>query len=175
MSVYSVDRQRLKSLCKLAHEKGIGLATAHNVVRHTLKFFAYKLTAVQQLQSAGNEKRIRQWFKTFIHPKSINILDVMFFFTDETCFYLSGYVSSHNSRLLSPDNPRAVHETPLYDHKVAVYLQYPNETLLVLYYLQRQWIVNTIVQYSTMLLDSLRKKRSITPGSSKMTLLRYGC
>jgi transposase len=48
-----------KSLCKLAPEKDIGLATAHKSVREKLNLFPYKLTAVQELKPADHEKRIQ--------------------------------------------------------------------------------------------------------------------
>jgi hypothetical protein len=47
------------SLRKLAQEKDVGLATAHKAVREKLNLFPYKVTAVQELKPANDEKRIK--------------------------------------------------------------------------------------------------------------------
>jgi hypothetical protein len=89
-----------KSLCKLAREEGIRLATAHKVVQKQLKLFPYKVTTVQDLRPADHEKRICycEWFTNFIQTKTGNILDVTFFI-DEAGFHLSGYVNTQKTQL----------------------------------------------------------------------------
>jgi hypothetical protein len=37
-----------QSLCELAQQKDIGLATAHKALRENLNLFPYKVTAVQE-------------------------------------------------------------------------------------------------------------------------------
>jgi transposase len=55
----SMLRRPSKSLRKLAQEKDIRLATAHKAVREKLNLFPYKVTAVQELKPADQEKRIQ--------------------------------------------------------------------------------------------------------------------
>ena len=50
-----------------------------------------------------------------------DVLDVTFF-TDEAWFHLLGYVNSQNSRLWSFYNSHSLHETPLHDKKVGVWV-----------------------------------------------------
>jgi transposase len=54
-----VRRSPSKSLRKLEQEEDIGLPTAHKAVREKLNLFPYKVTAVQELKPADDEKRIR--------------------------------------------------------------------------------------------------------------------
>jgi transposase len=112
-----------KSLHKLAQEKDIGLATAHKAVREKLNLFQYKVTAVQELKQAFHEKLIRycECFTNFIQTKTAEILDVTFF-RNEAWFHLSGYVNTQNTRLLSSEIPYAVHEKPLHDQKLGVWV-----------------------------------------------------
>jgi hypothetical protein len=51
-----------KLLRKLAQEKDIGLATTHKAVREKLKLFPYNVTAVKELKSADNAKRIQHFY-----------------------------------------------------------------------------------------------------------------
>jgi hypothetical protein len=62
-------------LRKLAQEKYIGLATAHKAVREKLKFFSYKVTAVQELKHAYYEKRIQHLVK--VHSDVPNALYIL--------------------------------------------------------------------------------------------------
>jgi hypothetical protein len=55
----SMLRSASKSLCKLALEKYIGLATAHKAVGRKWNLFPCKVTAVQELKPADHEKRIQ--------------------------------------------------------------------------------------------------------------------
>jgi hypothetical protein len=45
----SVRRSASKSLCKLAQEKDIGLATAHKVVQEKLNLFPYKCRSAESV------------------------------------------------------------------------------------------------------------------------------
>jgi hypothetical protein len=59
-------------LRKLAQEKYVGLATAHEAVREKLSLFRYKVTAVQELKTADHGKRIQQLL--YVHGDFLNIL-----------------------------------------------------------------------------------------------------
>jgi hypothetical protein len=116
-------RSSSNSLRKLAQEKDIWFATSHKVVREELQLFPYKVRAAQEMKPADHEKRIRycEWFTNFIQMKTVDILDVTFF-TDEAWFHLSGYINTQNTRLCSSENPHAVHEKPLHDQKLLVWV-----------------------------------------------------
>lgn len=141
-----------KSLRTSEQEEGIGLATPHNVVRHTLQLFPYKLRAVQQLQSVDNEKRIRyyEWFNTFIHTKSVDILNVKVLLlqltpgsASLTLLIHKIHVCGHRTILM------LCMKRPCATRNLERGLQYPDDALLVLYSLKRRRIVNAIVHYST--------------------------
>jgi len=112
-----------KSLHKLVLEEDIGLATAHKAVREILKIFPYKVTVMQELKPADCEKRIcyRERFTNFIQTKTVDILDVTFF-TDEAWFHLLGYVNIQNTQLWSSEIPHALHENPLHDQKLGLWV-----------------------------------------------------
>jgi len=69
------------------------------------------------------KKRIRycEWFTDFIQTKIVDILDVIFF-TDEAWLHLLGYVNTQNTRLWSSENPHALHEKPLHNQKLGVWV-----------------------------------------------------
>jgi hypothetical protein len=68
----SMLRSPSKSLCKLAQEKYVGLATAHKAVRERLNLFQHKVTAVQELKTADHGKRIQQLL--YVHSDFPNVL-----------------------------------------------------------------------------------------------------
>jgi hypothetical protein len=59
------------------------------------------------------------WFQTFI-DKNPGILDYTWF-SDETWFHLSGYVSSQNTRLWGSENLHALFQEPLHSQKIGVF------------------------------------------------------
>jgi hypothetical protein len=174
MDVYDfMLRSPSESLRKLAQEKDIGLATAHKAAREKLNFFPYKVTAVQELKTADHEKRIRycKWFKNLIQTKAVDILDVTFF-TDEAWFHLSGYVDTQNAQLWSSENPYAVHEKPLHDHKLGAWVAISRWRIVGPLFFKET--VNR-KRHCSMLHDffgPLRKTKSPTPVFNKIALLR---
>jgi hypothetical protein len=110
-------------LRKLAQQKDLGLARVHTAVREKLNFLPHKVTAVQEFKPAEHDKRIRyyEWFTNVIQTKAADILDITFL-TDVALFHLSSYVNTHKTRLWSSRNPYALHEKPLHDQKLGVWV-----------------------------------------------------
>ena len=96
----SIQQSPSISLRKLAQQHDIGLATAHKAFRRELKFFSYKIMAVQELKITDHEKRLRycRWFNRFIEENTADVLDVTFF-TDEAWYHFSGYIYNCRSYL----------------------------------------------------------------------------
>ena len=160
-----------KSLQKLAQQHDIGLATAHKAVRRQLKLFLYKIMAVQELKTNDHEKRLHycRWLNQFIKENTADVLDVTFF-TDKAWFYLPGYVSLQNSRLWSSDNPHSLHETPLHDKKVGVWIAISRHRIV-----GPIFFMNTInsKHYCLDILHAFigQMMKSITHGFNRMVLL----
>jgi hypothetical protein len=73
------------------------------------------------LQERDNGKSVEhcRWFRGVITANGDDIMDVTFF-SDDSWFYLPGYVNSQNSRHWSATNLYAINDTPLRDQKVGV-------------------------------------------------------
>jgi hypothetical protein len=66
-----------------------------------------------------------------------DILDVKFFFANETWFHLSSYISSH---MWSATNPHEIKDTPLHDQKVGVWCA-----------MSQNWIIGPMLFYDTII------------------------
>jgi hypothetical protein len=67
----------------------------------------------------GEERIFVTGFLQAVHD---GVLDPkLTFFTDETWFHLSGYISAQNNRYWSIINPKQTFEVPLHDQKIGVW------------------------------------------------------
>jgi hypothetical protein len=62
--------------------------------------------------------RYCQWFRQFVR-NGVDILENVFFFFDEACFHLSGYVNSQIFRFWNSENPLLFHKVPLHSQKIS--------------------------------------------------------
>jgi hypothetical protein len=83
-----------------------------------LKQHPYRVQISHELKEIDKEKRMRycQWFRQFVR-NGVDILENVFF-PFESCFHLSGYVNSQNSRFWSSENPHFFHELLLHSQKI---------------------------------------------------------
>lgn len=123
--VIDLVRQRMQeeptlSLRRLKQETNLSYGTCQTIVKHDLNMFPYKLQMFQELLPPDYQKRVSYctWFNDHMNN---DILDLTFF-TDESYFYLSGYVNKQVMRMWSENNPNFHSEAPLHSPKIGVWV-----------------------------------------------------
>lgn len=115
-----VTDQPKTSIRQLSQQVDLSVGTCHTILHKDLHFYPYRLTAVQELLPADHPRRLQfcRWFlDTFNDEQSLSKV----FFTDESWFYLTGYVNSQNMRLWSAENPHEFVQSSLHPEKVGVW------------------------------------------------------
>lgn len=120
----NIDRVRVavtRSPHRSARRHAIALGLSNRSVRRILhldlKFHAYKVMIVQQLNERDYVQR-----RAFAERMMEMLTDeVVMFMSDEAHFHLNGYVNKQNCRYWSPENPKELHEHPLHCAKVTVW------------------------------------------------------
>lgn len=115
MVLASVELKSQQSLKEISHETGVSMSSAGRILRRH-KFHPYGVTLVQELSENDFEKRedFCEMMELLIRNDDIakNIC-----FSDESTFFLNGYVNRHNMRYWCQENPhefRVEHtQTPL--------------------------------------------------------------
>jgi hypothetical protein len=104
---------------RLSQQVQLSTSTCHNILKKDIHLYPYRLQAVQQLLEADYLVRVEycHWFLNTMNENSLN----WSFFSDESWFYLDGYVNSQNMRWWSSEKPNFFEEVPLHPQKVGVW------------------------------------------------------
>lgn len=97
---------------QLSQQMELSVGTCHTMLRKDLHFYPYRLTAVHQLLDVDPPERLEfcEWFLNTLNNDNDTLMKT--FFTDESWFYLSGYVNSQNMRTWDAENPHVFVERP---------------------------------------------------------------
>ena len=118
----SVLRSPEKSYRVKCQEMGIAKESFRRILRLDLKLYPYRISVRHKLTPRDKRQRVDmcRWFSAKIEENA-QFLDNVWF-SDETHFFLSGHVNSHNSVYWGTKPPEKVLEKPLHSSKVTAWL-----------------------------------------------------
>lgn len=117
----SVQRSPTTSQKRRSEQLGIKRTTLHRILRHDLHLFPYKIQLTQKLLPADKPCRL-EWAQRVIEmAESDEHFWRKIIMSDEAHFTLTGTVNKQNCRFYGAENPKIIHEVPLYDQKVTVW------------------------------------------------------
>jgi hypothetical protein len=96
-------------------------SSARRILRNDLHHHPYKTQVVQALSEQDKVNRLQfciEFLDLVNNNRDIVNASLM---SDEAHFHLSGYVNKQNCRYWAPNNPRELHQRPLYSAKVTVW------------------------------------------------------
>lgn len=108
------------SVRALSQQVGVSIGTCHTILKKDLHLFPYRMTCYQEIKEIDYPRRITfsQWF---LNNFDNELLDKTFF-SDESWFYLNGYVNSQNMRMWTNEKPDNFFvETTLHPQKIGVW------------------------------------------------------
>ena len=111
----SVLRSPRQSARKHASALGLSARSVRRILHEELQFHLYKLAMVQELNP-------RDFIARENACEALLGLadDTLVFFSEEAHFHLLGSVNKQNMRYWSPENPRELHQRPLYVLRVTI-------------------------------------------------------
>lgn len=117
----SVEVNENLSVSRRSAELGLSPMTTWRILRHDLGLHPYKMVLAQELKP--NDHRLRREFADWALEEMEGDPDFhrKIIFSDEAHFWLNGFVNKQNCRYWSAENPRVVHESPLYPQRVTVW------------------------------------------------------
>jgi hypothetical protein len=80
----------------------------------------YRVSCVQELRPADEEKRVKYCERFLKKIVDLELDPTLYFMSDEAWFHLSGHVNSQNTRYWSAEDPHNLHQLPLQDQKIGV-------------------------------------------------------
>ena len=100
-------------------ELGISQSTVQQIIHKDLAFQLYKIMTVQQLNPRDNQQRLSfcQTMLDMFEEKE----DLTLIMSDEVHFHLNGTLIKQNFQYWASENPRELHQRPLYSPKVTVW------------------------------------------------------
>jgi hypothetical protein len=107
------------SVRRLSQQVQLSTSTCHNILKKDIHLYPYRLQAVPQLLEADYLVCV-EYCHWFLNTMNENLLNWSFF-SDESWFYLDGYVNSQNMRRWSSEKPNFFEEVPLHPQKVGVW------------------------------------------------------
>jgi transposase len=107
------------SVRRLSQQVQLSTSTCHNILKKDIHLYPYRLQAVQQLLEADYPVRV-EYCHWFLNTMNENLLNWSFF-SDESWFYLDGYVNSQNMRWWSSEKPNFFEQVPLHPQKVGLF------------------------------------------------------
>ena len=100
-------------------ELGISQSTVQQILHKDLAFQRYQIMTLQQLNPRDYQQRL-SFCQTMLDMFEEN-KDLTLIVSDEVHFHLNGAVNKQNFRYWASENPRELHQRPLYSPKVTVW------------------------------------------------------
>ena len=116
----ALSMQAVNSVRNVAQETNISKSQAHRIMRDIIGFKPYMMHCTQQLYNEDMDLRV-EMSERLIPILEDQANDGNIFFSDESCFHLSGLVNKHNCRIWSTNNPHFTVETAMNSAKVNVW------------------------------------------------------
>jgi hypothetical protein len=148
------------SVRRLSQQVQLSTSTCHNILKKDIHLYSYRLQAVQQLLEADYPVRV-EYCHWFLNTMNENLLNWSFF-SDESWFYLDGYVNSQNMRWWSSEKPNFFEQVPLHPQKVGVWAA-----------ISRRRIIEPIFFNGTNTIKMFSKKLTMPIFSGTLTAVRY--
>lgn len=123
-NIETVRDSVLRSPNRSARRQSMALAISDSSLRRILhldlNFHPYKIAMVQKLNERDFQSRVLTCQRLLQLVTGNDLLNVLIM-SDEAHFHLSGKVNKQNFRYWSSENPKELHERPLYSKKVTVW------------------------------------------------------
>jgi hypothetical protein len=156
-----MDEVPRTSVRRLSQQVQLSTSSCHNILKKDIHLYPYRLQAVQQLLEADYPVRV-EYCHWFLNTMNENLLNWSFF-SDESWFYLDGYVNSQNMRWWSSEKPNFFEQVPLHPQKVGVWAA-----------ISRRRIIGPIFFNGTNTIKMFFSKKLTMPiFSEKLTAVRY--
>ncbi len=117
----SVEQDPNQSLTRRSQSLGISVTSLWRILRKDLGLHPYKIKLTQELKQLDHFKR--RTFVNWAQQQLENDADFhsKIIFSDESHFWLNGFVNKQNMRYWSGNNPHVLHETQLHPEKITVW------------------------------------------------------
>ena len=114
----SVAEEPEMSISRRSQHVGLSESTTWRILHKDLSLKAYKIQITQELKPMDHAKRraFVKWVQKQPRDFSQKII-----FSDEAHFEIGGHVNKQNCRIWCEENPRIIHEKPLYPKRVTVW------------------------------------------------------
>lgn len=116
-----MDNAPKTSVRRLSQQINLAVGTTHKLLHKDLHLYPYRVTVVQELKPADYPLRLNfcNWTRAKIENDPEFLQRIIF--SDESWFYISGYVNSQNMRTWSAENPHEIIQEPLHAEKIGVW------------------------------------------------------
>nr|CAH7718998.1 unnamed protein product [Callosobruchus chinensis] len=131
----SVQEDAETSTRRRSTQLGVSRTSVRRILRH-LRYFPYKVQLVQQLQPQDDAQRLNfaSRFKQLARDKR-DFVDRLIM-SAEAHFHLNGFVNSQNCRIWGTQNPRAIHQYPLFPVKCTVWCAVTSQRIIGPYFFE---------------------------------------
>lgn len=117
----SVHENPRQSIPRRSQELGLSRMSTWRILHYDLHLHPYKVQLSQELKP--NDHRLRREFASWAleHLEDDPDFGEKIIFSDESHFWLSGFVNKQNCRIWGDENPRDIHQVPLHSERVTVW------------------------------------------------------
>ncbi len=124
------------SVRKLEVKTGINRGSVHNILKNELNYFPYKVQIGQTLTKDSEKKRVEFCEKMLKRLETDPDFIHKIWFTDESHFYLNGFVNKQNMRIWGTEKPDAVVEIPAHAEYVTVWTAISSQGIIGPYFFE---------------------------------------
>ena len=110
-------------------------SSVQRILKKDLHYHPYKITIVQHLNPADDEKRVQfaQFFLEIFREE--NKIDLLMM-SDEAHFHMNGFINKQNFRHWATENPQIMQEKTLHPQRVTVWCAIMHDRVIGPYFLK---------------------------------------
>ena len=135
----ALTMQPMNSVRNIARVTDISKSQAHRIMRNIIGLKPYMMHCTQQLYDEDMDLRV-EMAERLIPILEDQANDDIIFFSDESCFPVSGLVNKHNCRIWSTNNPNITLETAMNSAKVNVWCAMSRTQIIGPYFFEDETI-----------------------------------